>query len=216
MASSKTSSCFESFRETEFAAHLKWFISSQALFCTLRRYVCHHVSLKLHSNQIRARGFLIILCSTEMADAEGQGGPPPQILADQKTAAAATALCIIRLPPNIFRPSAPPVKHIPPQFYLQFVYKATLSFTLRIQMLSGILFLILISILKQKFTFLSLLCWAPLNSADATVKEHIHINGFFCLLMKVEKNHQLKLLRNTQIVMDEVTMCAGLVVMLSG
>ena len=63
--------------------------------------------------------------------------------------------------------------HCSPQFYIQLLYKATLSFTLRIQMLIGILFLILISILKQKFTFLSLLCWAPLNSADATVKEHI-------------------------------------------
>ena len=44
------------------------------------------------------------------------------------------------------------------QFYIQLVYKPTLSFTLRIQIVSGCLLLTFILNLKQKFIFFSLLC----------------------------------------------------------
>ena len=71
--------------------------------------VCHHVSLKLHSNQIRARGFLIILCSTGMADAEGQGLPPPDF-GRSENGGGSNGASHYYPPPNIFRPSAPPVK----------------------------------------------------------------------------------------------------------
>ena len=45
------------------------------------------------------------------------------------------------------------IHHLAPQFYIKLVYKATVSFTLRIQIVSGSLFKVFIFISNQKFIF---------------------------------------------------------------